>query len=62
MVGFKKNLGTLLKATHRVILQKSFIYKTNNAKSDIAFYLPLGAQLAVEKIKYEWAEVTILSR
>lgn len=52
----KKNLGTLKKPTHRVISTRSFIYKTNNAKSDIALYLPMGSQLAIEKIKYGWAE------
>ena len=52
----KKNLGILKKPTHRVISTRSFIYKVNNGKSDIALYLPMGSQLAIEKIKSGWAE------
>ena len=52
----KNNLGQLKKATHRVIIKRTFIYKDTNAKSDALFYLPMGSQLAIKKIKSGWAE------
>ena len=52
----KSSLGKLKKATHRVINKSTFIYKDANPKSETIMRIPMGARLAVEDIKYEWAE------
>lgn len=55
----KKSLGKLKKSTHRVILNRTFVYVEKNPKSICLFYLPMGAQLAIEDIKSGWAEVNL---
>ncbi|MDC1194776.1 C40 family peptidase [Pseudomonadota bacterium] len=52
----KNNLGLLKKATHRVIVKGTFIYKNKNAKSEALLYLPMGSNLAIEKVKSGWAQ------
>jgi cell wall-associated NlpC family hydrolase len=53
----KSNIGKFIKATHRVLNIRTFIYKRADVKSDIAIHLPMGANLAVEKINSGWAEI-----
>ena len=56
----KNNLGKFKKATHRVIIKRSFIYKSENEKSDTFLYLPMGSKLTIEEIKYDWAKTYFL--
>lgn len=56
----RNSLGQFKKATHRVIIKRTFIYKDINAKSDTILYLPMGSKLAIEKIKSGWAETCFL--
>lgn len=53
----KNNLGQLKKTTHRVLNKRTFIYKDTNAKSNTLLYLPMGSKLAIENIKFGWAEI-----
>ena len=55
----KIGLGTLNESTHRVIVNRSFVYLDKNPKSNFLFYLPLGAKLSVNEINSEWAEVNL---
>ncbi len=56
----KGNLGRIKTATHRVINKRTFIYKEENAKSEIFLYVPLGSNLSINKVKSDWAEVLFL--
>ncbi len=56
----KNDVAKFNEATHRVINIRTFVYKDNDLKSNIALYLPMGANLVVEKIHSEWAEITYL--
>ena len=56
----KSGLGHLKKATHRVFVKRTFIYKKRNEKSNCVQYLPMGAQLHVNNIKFDWAEIHFL--
>ena len=53
----KEDLGHLLPPTHRVISKRTFIYNDKNIKSNCTQYLPLGAQLCVNKIEGNWAHI-----
>jgi len=55
----KKGLGKIKKATHRVIVNRSFIYIDKNPKSNCILYLPLGAKLHIKNIQHEWAQVSL---
>ena len=55
----KEGLGKTKNPTHRVIANRSFVYADKNAKSKYLLYLPLGAQLVIENIKSEWAEINL---
>ena len=55
----KEGLGKLKNPTHRVIVNRSFVYTHKNAKSECLFYLPLGAKLLINNIQSEWAEVNL---
>ena len=57
----KNNLGKFNKATHRVILKRTFIYEHANEKSETLIYLPMGSRLTVEKIKKNWVEIAFSS-
>ena len=52
-------LGKIKKPTHRVLAKRSLVYEERNPKSNILLYLPLGSQLAVNKIQSEWAEICL---
>lgn len=52
----KNSLGRFKKTTHRVIINRTFIYKDANEKSNTLLYLPMGSKLKIKKIKYGWAE------
>ena len=55
----KNGLGKTKKTTHRVISNRSFVYADKNAKSNHLLYLPLGAQLVIDNIQSEWAEINL---
>ena len=55
----KNSLGRLKPPTHRVKINNSFVYLENNAKSQSLYYIPMGAQITVNNIKSNWAEVLI---
>jgi len=55
----KEGLGKTKNPTHRVIANRSFVYADKNPKSNYLLYLPLGAQLVVNNIQSEWAEVSL---
>ena len=57
----KNSLGQLRKPTHRVIVNRSFIFKNKDAKSNCIHYLPMGAKLYIEKIKSNWAKTFLYS-
>jgi len=54
----KEGLGELKKATHRVLVNRSFIYINKTPKSNSLFYLPMGAKILVKNIKSDWAEIS----
>ncbi len=56
----KNSLGQLKKITHRVINKSSFIYRETNPKSEILLRIPMGARLAVENIKSNWAQTFLI--
>jgi SH3-like domain-containing protein len=55
----KNTLGRLKSPTHRVKIKNSFVYLENDAKSQTLYYVPMGAQLTINNIKSNWAEVII---
>ena len=54
----KEGLGKTKNPTHRVITNRSFVYADKNPKSNCLLYLPLGAQLVIDNIQSEWAEIS----
>jgi cell wall-associated NlpC family hydrolase len=55
----KEGLGQTKNPTHRVIVKRSFVYAEKNPKSYCLLYLPLGAQLVIDNIQSEWAEISL---
>ena len=55
----KEGLGKTKKPTHRVIANRAFVYADKNPKSHCLLYLPLGAQLVINNIQSEWAEICL---
>ena len=55
----KEALGKTKNPTHRVIANRSFVYADQNPKSNNLLYLPLGAQLVIDNIQSEWAEISL---
>jgi cell wall-associated NlpC family hydrolase len=55
----KVGLGKTEHPTHRVITNRSFVYADKNPKSNCFLYLPLGAQLVINNIQSEWAEINL---
>ena len=53
----KKELGKLKNPTHRVLVNRSFVYIDNNPKSNTLLYLPMGSRVVVERIKSDWAQI-----
>ena len=52
----KDNIGKLDVPTHRVIINRSYIYKDKNPKSNCELYLPMGSQIFVDNIQNGWAK------
>jgi hypothetical protein len=55
----KNGLGKTKKATHRIIANRSFVYTDKNPRSNYLLYLPLGAQLVIDNIQSDWAEINL---
>ena len=55
----KEGLGKTKSPTHRVIANRSFVCSDKNPKSNCLLYLPLGAQLVINNIQSEWAEISL---
>ncbi len=53
----KRNLGKMLKSTHRVISKRTFLYKDNDVKLGCINHLPLGSQVSVKRIYKGWAKI-----
>ena len=53
----KKYLGEIIKSSHRVISNRSYLFKDNNIKSGCINYLPLGSQIYVTDFDDFWAKV-----
>ncbi len=53
----KEGLGELKNPTHRVLVQRTFIYISKTPKSNSLFYLPMGAKISVQNVKSNWAEI-----
>ena len=53
----KSSLGKMNPYTHRVVSQRTFLFKDKDIKSGCIFYLPLGSQISVKIIDKEWTKV-----
>ena len=53
----KKYLGETMKSSHRVISNRSYLFKDNDVKSAYINYLPLGSQICVTDFDNYWAKV-----
>lgn len=56
----RNSLGNLKEPTHRIIVERSFIYENDNPKSKPIFYLPMGAKLVIESMVNDWARVIMI--
>jgi len=53
----KKYLGETIKSSHRVVSNRSYLFKDNDIKSGCINYLPLGSQIYVNDYDDFWAKV-----
>ena len=53
----KKYLGEIIVSSHRVVTNRSYLFKDNDVKSGCINYLPLGSQLYVSDYDDFWAKV-----
>ena len=53
----KKYLGETIKSSHRVVSNRSYLFKDNDIKSGCINYLPLGSQLNVNDFDNFWAKI-----
>ena len=53
----KKNLGRMTPSSHRIISNRTFIYKDKDVKAGCITYLPLGSHVSVEVIDNEWTKI-----
>ena len=52
-----KYLGETIQSTHRIVSNRSYLFKDNNIKSGYIHYLPLGSQICVSDFDDNWAKV-----
>ena len=55
----KRGLGIMRQPTHRVISNRTFLFKKNDIKSELINYLPLGAQVIVEDFDKDWCKIIL---
>ena len=53
----KKLLGEVIKSSHRVVSNRSYLFKDNDIKLGYVNYLPLGSQIYVSDFDDLWAKV-----
>ena len=53
----KKYFGEIIQSSHRVVSNRSYLFKDNDIKSGCINYLPLGSQIYVNDIDDFWAKV-----
>ena len=53
----KKYLGENIKSSHRVVSNRSYLFKNNDIKLGYIDYLPLGSQIYASDFDYFWAKV-----
>ena len=53
----KHNLGKIIPSSHRIVSNRTFLFKDSDVKSGCINYLPLGAQVCVKDIDKGWAKV-----
>ena len=53
----KKYLGETIKSSHRVVSNRTYLFKDNDIKSGCVNYLPLGSQIYVSDFDDFWAKV-----
>ena len=53
----KKYFGEIIKSSHRVVSNRSYLFKDNDIKSGCMNYLPLGSQIYVNDFDDLWAKV-----
>ena len=53
----KQYLGETMNSSHRVISNRSYLFKDNDVKSAYINYLPLGSQISVTDFDNYWAKV-----
>ena len=53
----KKYLGEVIESSHRVVSNRSYLFKDNDVKSGYINYLPLGSQIYVSDYDDFWAKV-----
>ena len=53
----KKHFGEKVQSSHRVVSNRSYLFKSNDVKSGCFNYLPLGSQICVEDFDDFWAKV-----
>lgn len=57
----KNSLGYLEEATHRIILNRSFVFENRDPKSFCINYLPIGSKLTVRDMDNDWATIELPS-
>ena len=55
----KKYLGETIKSSHRVVSNRTYLFKDNDIKSGCVNYLPLGSQIYVTDFDDFWAKVNL---
>ncbi len=58
----KKYLEKMRPSSHRIISNRSFLFRDNDVKSGCINYLPLGAQVCVKDIYKGWAKVYLFDK
>lgn len=58
----KKNTGKMISPSHRVIANRTYMFKEDNIKSVCINYLPLGAQVHVKDINKKWAKIVLFDK
>ena len=53
----KRNLYKMKRSSHRIVSNRTFLFKKNDVKSGCLFYLPLGAQVCVKDFSKGWAKI-----
>ena len=53
----KMNLHKMKRSSHRIVSNRTFLFKNNDVKSGCLFYLPLGAQVCVKDFSKGWAKI-----